>query len=252
VSILRHLRGPSLRPGRQTEGFSTAPLSLIPRSSAPGGLPSNGSGRGRQLSPAASGLRCQPLADSGEPSHGADGATTLNTSVSLIWTWRHARSSLAKYPALFLTKYRRSYRSLGIRLRQQLRLSLYLELNLDPCPDLNLNLNLNLIPQSDQSLFRQLFATLFGSMFGSKFVQLYVWMDSALCRQRPGGRRHVGRGVGGRIVVRDRRTTTYGMCIIGTSMNRIRRDKSFVNGQPSLVNAAAKSLSFHRFRISDF
>jgi len=40
-------------------------------------------GRGRQLSPAVAGLRCQPLADSREPSQGADGATTLKTSVRM-------------------------------------------------------------------------------------------------------------------------------------------------------------------------
>ena len=96
-----------------------------------------------------------------------------------------------------------------IRLHRHACRSLHLDLNLDLNLWLNLNLDLNLIPQSDQSLFRQLFAPLFGSMFGSKFVQLYVWMDSALCRQRLGGRQPVGRGVGGRIVACDYRTTTY-------------------------------------------
>jgi len=57
-------------------------------------------------------------------------------------------------------------------------------------------------------LFRQLFAALFDSMLVSMLALLHVSVDSALRRQRLGGRRPVGRGVGGRIVVEDCSTTT--------------------------------------------
>ncbi|MBM3332232.1 hypothetical protein FJY68_10370 [candidate division WOR-3 bacterium] len=46
------------------------------------------------------------------------------------------RLCLAKYFALFVTKYRPKLRAPGVHLRQQSRLSLHLDLNLDLNPDL--------------------------------------------------------------------------------------------------------------------
>jgi hypothetical protein len=66
-----------------------------------------------------------------------------------------------------------------------------------------------------KTFYRQLFATLLGSMLGSMLGLLYLSVDSALFRQRPGGRQPVGRGVGGRIVVGNGRTTTYRRAITG-------------------------------------
>jgi hypothetical protein len=143
-------------------------------------------------------LSCGPL-----------GAAALKTSVRPFLASRYVRLHLAKHPPLFVMKYRPKLRALCTHLRQQLRLSFHLDLNLD--------LNLNLYPslyrelfvKTHQSLFRKLFAKLFGSMFVSMLTLLSISMDPALRRQRLGGRRHVGRGVGGRIVVRNSRTTTY-------------------------------------------
>ncbi|MBM3330569.1 hypothetical protein FJY68_01800 [candidate division WOR-3 bacterium] len=87
------------------------------------------------------------------------------------------------------------------------------------CPELNPDLNLDLNPslyralftKSYRSVFRLLFAPLFGSMYESMLAQLSVPMRLAMCRQRLGGRRPVGRGVGGRIVVlRPANTTRCG------------------------------------------
>jgi hypothetical protein len=104
-----------------------------------------------------------------------------------------ARLCLAKYPSKYVGKYRQKYRRLGTHLHRQMRLSFHLDLNLD--------LNRDFYPSLLGALLKQLFKTLFGLMFKSKFAQLYVSMGPALYRQRPGGRRPVGRGVGGRIVV---------------------------------------------------
>jgi hypothetical protein len=111
--------------------------------------------------------------------------------------------------SMFVRMFRQKYRRLRTRLHRQLHRSLYLNLNLNLYPDLNLNLNLNLIPRSYQSLFLQLFAPLFGSLFTSKNAQLWASSCLALRRQMLLPRRPVGRGVGGRIVVWHRHTTTY-------------------------------------------
>ena len=112
------------------------------------------------------------------------------------------RLRLAKRPSLHVRKHLWKHAQSYIRLHRRVRRPLRLNLNLDLGPNLNLDLNLNLGHPLFETLSRQSFASSFGSMFGSKFVQLYVWMDPALCRQKLGGRQPVGRGVGGRIVVR--------------------------------------------------
>jgi hypothetical protein len=66
-----------------------------------------------------------------------------------------------------------------------------------------------LFAKSYQSLFRQLFAALFGSLFELMYGWLQALSCLALNRQMLLPRRPVGRGVGGRIVVRNGRTTTY-------------------------------------------
>ncbi|MBM3331031.1 hypothetical protein FJY68_04165 [candidate division WOR-3 bacterium] len=63
--------------------------------------------------------------------------------------------------------------------------------------------------KSYQLLFQQLFAALFGSMFVAKYLWLWVQLCLAPCRRKQLGRRPVGRGVGGRIVVEERSTATY-------------------------------------------
>ncbi len=61
---------------------------------------------------------------------------------------------------------------------------------------------------------QQLFAPMLGSMFESMFPQSHVSVCLALRWQRLGGRQSVGRGVGGRIVVENGLTTTYGQAYI--------------------------------------
>jgi len=114
-----------------------------------------------------------------------------------------------KHPTKRTSKHRQRDRELRTRVRRQLRRSFYLDLNLDLSLELCPSLYRELLTKSYRSLFRQLSATLFGSMFGSKYEQLHVWMDPALFRRRQGGRRSVGRGVGGGIVVGNVPTTTY-------------------------------------------
>jgi hypothetical protein len=58
-------------------------------------------------------------------------------------------------------------------------------------------------------LLQQLFATLLGSMFDLMYGELQASSRHATYRQTLPTRRPVGRGVGGRIVVRDCSTTTY-------------------------------------------
>jgi len=123
---------------------------------------------------------------------------------------RYVRLHLAKHPPLFVMKYRPKLRALCTHLRQQLRLSLHLDLNRDLNPELYLLLYRELFVKAHQSLFRELF----GSMFMSMLTLLSISIDPALRRQGPEGRRHVGRGVGGRIVVGNDRTTTYGQACI--------------------------------------
>jgi len=122
---------------------------------------------------------------------------------------RYVRLCLAKHPLLFLAKKRQSYRSLCIRLRQQLRPSLHLDLNLD----LNLNLYPSLLralfAKSFKTLLLQLFVTLFGSLFNLKYGWLQVSSRLTLCRQMLPPRQPVGRPLPGRIVVGKRPTTTY-------------------------------------------
>ena len=127
----------------------------------------------------------------------------------------NAQLYLAKYLALFVTKYRQKCRRLRTHLHRQVRLSFHLDLNLDLNLDFYPSLLGALLQSLFETLFPQLFATLFGSMFKSKFAPLYLSMGPALCRQRLGGRRPVGRGVGGRIVVWNGPATTYGMCASG-------------------------------------
>jgi hypothetical protein len=97
----------------------------------------------------------------------AIGAAMLNASLREAKALRQAQMRLAKYPALFVGKYRQTCRRLGTHLDRQTRLSFDFDLNLD----LNLNLNpplyRELLAKSYQSLFQQLFASLFRSMFGA-------------------------------------------------------------------------------------
>ena len=108
-------------------------------------------------------------------------------------------------PLLYLSLFVRKYRQTSLKpctdLCRQLRSSLCPELNLNQCSDLNLNLSLNLNLQSYPSLFQQLFAALYGTMFASSCEQLFGSTRLALYLNRQPGRRPVGRGVGGRIVV---------------------------------------------------
>ena len=97
------------------------------------------------------------------------------------------RLRLAKRPSLHVRKHLWKHPQSCIRLHRRVRRPLRLNLNLDLGPNLNLDLNLNLGHPLFETLSRQSFASSFGSMFGSKFVQLYVWMDPALCRQKLGG-----------------------------------------------------------------
>jgi hypothetical protein len=137
-----------------------------------------------------------------EALHDAIGAAMLNASLREAKALRQAQMRLAKHLALFVRKYRQKYRRLRSRLYRQMRLSFHLDLNLF----LNLNLNLplyrELLAKSYQSLLQQMFATLFGSMFDLKNLQLQASSRLETRKQRLGGRRPVGRGVGGRIVVR--------------------------------------------------
>jgi hypothetical protein len=119
-----------------------------------------------------------------------------------------ARLCPAKYRSSFVRKFRQKYRRLRTRLYRQLHRSLYFSLSLNLDLDLNPSLFGTLLRQLFETLFQQLFATLFGSMFDLKNVQLRASSHLALYRQMPLPRQSVGRGVGGRIVVRDRRTTT--------------------------------------------
>ena len=61
-----------------------------------------------------------------------------------------------------------------------------------------------------RSLFRRFFVSLFAAMFGSMSAWLQASSRLALYRQMLLPRQSLGRGVGGRIVVRNRRTTSYG------------------------------------------
>ena len=82
-------------------------------------------------------------------------------------------------------------------------------------PSLDLDLDLNpslygwLFEQLFETLFQTLFAKLFGSMFKSKSAWLWASSRLALYTRMLLPRRPVGRGVGGRIVVGERSTTTY-------------------------------------------
>ena len=90
-------------------------------------------------------------------------------------------------------------------MRSRLNNELYLDLN----RWLHMELNREKLAKSFQLLFQRLFVSSFGSLFESTLPQSYVSMRLAPGRQRLPGRQPVGRGVGGRIVVRNRSTTTY-------------------------------------------
>ena len=141
--------------------------------------------------------------------HGAIDAATLNTSVRVIWAWRYVRLCLAKYSSTLVGKYRQTHRQLRARVYCQLHQQLHHELNLALYRNLDPSLYRELFATSYQSLFQQLFAALFGSMLKSKSKQLLAPLRLAICRKRLPGRRPVGRGVGGRIVVRHVADTTY-------------------------------------------
>ncbi len=120
-----------------------------------------------------------------------------------------AAFGLAKYHSSFIRKHPQMRRELYGELRRQVCHKLCPELNLSLNFGLNLNLNLNLNSRSYPSLFRQMLAALFGSMLESKYAQLLALSHLALRRQKLPPRRPLGRGVDGRIVVRDGLTTTY-------------------------------------------
>jgi hypothetical protein len=110
---------------------------------------------------------------------------------------------------LYAAKYRQKNPALRTRLYRQLHQQLHHELNLAPYLDLDTSLRGALFKPLFETFFQQLFATLLGSLFDQMFVQLWASTCHALCRQMLLPRRPVDRGVGGRIVVRNDRTTTY-------------------------------------------
>jgi len=107
----------------------------------------------------------------------------------------------AKHLTLFTRKYRQMCIQLHTRLRRQVRRSPYLHLNLDLDLDLCPSPYRELFVKPYQPLFVEFFASSFAAMFESLFVQLRDSSRPPTNRQRPRGRRPVGRGVGGRIVV---------------------------------------------------
>jgi|GEM_PF-2573578 len=112
----------------------------------------------------------------------------------------------AKCPAMFDAKFGQTCLQPCTRLRRQVRLHLNSDLCLDLSLDLCLNLNPFLFLKSFRSLFRRFYAPL------SAALTLGFWLLTFdLCRlPLLPPRRPVGRPLPGRIVVRDRRTTTYG------------------------------------------
>ncbi|GEM_PF-1211128 len=135
-------------------------------------------------------------------------ALNLNFDLSLGHSLR-AAFGLAKYHSSFIRKYPQTCRELYGELCRRVCRELCPELNLNLNFGLNLNLNLNLNSRSYPSLFRQMFAALYGAMFASSCEQLFGTTRLVLSLNRQPGRRPLGRGVGGRIVVGNGLTTTY-------------------------------------------
>jgi len=108
----------------------------------------------------------------------------------------------SKYGAVFIGAHDGLHRALRRHLRLRLNLNLDLDLNLD----LNLGLNLSLYLNLNLFLIPKPFSSL------SAALTLGFWLLTFdLCRlPLLPPRRPVGRPLPGRIVVRDRRTTTYG------------------------------------------
>ena len=115
----------------------------------------------------------------------------------------------AKYPEKFAGKYLQKYPQSCARLRGHV----YLHLNSDLYLDLSDKLFAELSREKFEKLFlksfQKMFAMLFDLLFDLKYRLLYVSSYLVLYRQKPRGRRPVGRGVGGRIVVENGPTTTY-------------------------------------------
>jgi len=120
-----------------------------------------------------------------------------------------AQLCLSKYLSLFARKFRQMCIQLRTRLHRQARRQLN--------PALNLNLDLNLCPslyhalfaKLSETLFEKAFASLFGSSSRQRCLQLSGSACRALCLPRLPPIRSPGRGVGGRIVVREEYATTY-------------------------------------------
>jgi hypothetical protein len=118
-----------------------------------------------------------------------------------------------KYPEKFARKYLQKCPQKCCRLRRHV--CLLLNLNLDLDLDLNSDLDLNpslyraFFTKSYESLLQQLLASLFGLMFALMFRQLQASSYPKLGRRMLPPRQPVGRPLPGRIVVRDRPTTTY-------------------------------------------
>ena len=115
----------------------------------------------------------------------------------------------AKLPAKYIEKCRQKHLRLRTHLHSQLHLGLLGELDLAIELDSDTSLLGALLKLLLDTLLLQLLATSYRSMFESMLAQLCVSMCLEPRRQRLPGRQPVGRGVGGRIVVRNRSTTTY-------------------------------------------
>ena len=102
-----------------------------------------------------------------------------------------AQFCLAKYPPLFVRKYRRKYPHLCTHLRRHMCRSLHLDLNLDLFPNLNLCLNLNLGPSLFRSLLPALFRFIFLALFGAKQpdLDLNLYLNPAASKLRGRHRR---------------------------------------------------------------
>jgi len=119
------------------------------------------------------------------------------------------RSGLTKYRSLLVVKYRQIYRESCACLRWQVYRKLDHELYRKLHGKLLAELSRSLLSKPHETLIRRFFASLFAAMFGSLFEKLRASSRLPTHRQRPRGRRPVGRGVDGRIVVGFWPTTTY-------------------------------------------
>jgi len=102
--------------------------------------------------------------------------------------------------------------------RRQLHWQLDNELRREPREPSHAALHDEMLLKLLAKLHHKTLATLFDSSLGEKPRRFNASIHGVLGRRIRLPRRPPGHGAGGRIVVRCRRTTTYGMCVIGTNV----------------------------------